>query len=112
MSPGFTRYTGPASLTGEDGVRRIGALVLHRISQDGSRQDGAGQDRIGRDGVGQHAGGGWRGSFRPNGANPVGPGPAVLHVGGRALEVLVVDWRAAPSVGGNAILHGWSDWPL
>jgi hypothetical protein len=36
----------------------------------------------------------------------------LLQVGDRRVEVLVVDWRAAPSAGGNAVLLGHGDRPL
>jgi hypothetical protein len=54
----------------------------------------------------------WRGTFRPNGAKPIGTGKAVLQTGDRAVDVLVVDWQFAASAGGNAIILGQSDWPL
>jgi hypothetical protein len=52
------------------------------------------------------------GIFRPNGDNPIRTGNAVLQVGHWPVEVLVVDWQAAPSAGGNAMLSGRGDWPL
>lgn len=85
-------YIGPASLTGEDGVRRIGSLTLPAAG----RQDS----------------GGWHGSFRPNGANPIGPGNAMLQIGGRAAYVRVLGWQASASAGGNAIVLGQGDWPF
>ena len=85
-------YTGPAGLIGEDGVRRIGGLTLHR--------------------TGHTAGVDWRGTFRPNGANPIGTGRAVLQIGDRAVDVLVLDWQFTASAGGNAIILGQGDWPL
>ena len=85
-------YTGPAGLTGEDGVRRIGGLTLHRTGHNTAVD--------------------WRGTFRPNGANPIGTGKAVLQIGDRAVDVLVVDWQFTASAGGNAIILGQSDWPL
>jgi hypothetical protein len=88
----MTMYIGPAGLTGEDGVRRIGGLTVHS--------------------TGQYVRGDWSGTFRPNGGNPIRTGNAVLQIGDCPVAVLVVDWRAAPSAGGNATLLGRGDWPL
>lgn len=88
----MTMYIGPASLTGDDGVRRIGGLTVNS--------------------TGRHVQGDWSGTFRPNGGNPVRTGNALLHVGDHPVEVLVIDWQAAPSAGGNATLLGRGEWPL
>jgi hypothetical protein len=88
----MTMYIGPASLTGQDGVRRIGGLTVHSTAQ--------------------HRQGDWSGTFRPNGGNPINTGNAVLHVGDRPVHVLVVEWQGAPSAGGTATLLGRDNWPL